>query len=133
MSISEFRSSNNELLALVIRSSAKASGVNFLTNPENEFQLGLMTRDEGSPVLLHKHNSISRTVHGTQEVILIRSGSARVTISDENLESACEFFLGKDDVVLLLQGSHAIDFLEETELLEIKQGPYVAELDKTYL
>jgi hypothetical protein len=133
MSILEFRDANLQLLALVIKGEAKVSGVSFLTNPENELQLGLMTRDTSSPVLLHKHNSISRTVHGTQEVILIRSGSARIKISDEKLESVHEFVLAKGDAVLLLQGLHAIDFLETTEILEIKQGPYAADLDKTYI
>ena len=133
MNILEFRDVNLQLLALVIKVNAKVSGISFLTNPDNDLQLGLMTRDTNSPVLLHKHNSIARTVHGTQEVILIRSGSARVKISDENLESVHEFVLEKGDAVLLLQGSHAIDFLETTEILEIKQGPYVADLDKTYL
>ncbi len=133
MNILEFRDASLQLLALVIKGNAKVSGVSFLTNPENELQLGLMTRDIDSPVLLHKHNSIARTVHGTQEVIVIRSGRARVKVSDENLESIHEFVLEKGDTVLLVQGSHAIDFLETTEILEIKQGPYVADLDKTYL
>jgi hypothetical protein len=133
MSILEFRDANLGLLALVVQSNAKVSGVSFLTNPDNELQLGLMTRDTGSPVLQHKHNFISRTVHGTQEVILIRSGSARVKVSDENLETVHEFVLEKGDAVLLLQGAHAIEFLETTEILEIKQGPYLADLDKTYI
>jgi hypothetical protein len=133
MSILEFRDAKLGLLALVIQSSAKVSGVSFLTNPDNEFQLGLMTRDLNSPVLLHRHNSVTRTVHGTQEVIFIRSGKARFKVSDENFVSVHEFILEKGDAVLLLQGSHAIDFLETTEILEIKQGPYVADLDKTYI
>jgi hypothetical protein len=133
MSILEFRDPHLGLQALLIRSSAKVAGINFFTPPENELQLGLMTRGRENPVRLHKHISIVREVLTTQEVLLIRSGRAQVTIWNESLEKSQVFVLEKGDVVLLLRGSHEIEFLETTEILEIKQGPYIADLDKTYL
>ena len=133
MDILEIRDSNLDLLALVIRANAKADGVHFLTEPEKEMQLGLMTRGVNEPVQLHKHNSVSRNILGTQEVLLIRSGRAKVSVWGEDFETNHVFTLEKGDVVLLLKGAHQIEFLETTELLEIKQGPYIAHLDKTYL
>ena len=34
-------------------------------------------------------------------------------------------------MILLCAGGHGFDILEETEMIEIKQGPYVGESDKT--
>ena len=35
------------------------------------------------------------------------------------------------DVILLVSGGHGFECLEETEMFEIKQGPYAGENDKT--
>ena len=34
------------------------------------------------------------------------------------------------DIILLAQGGHGFEFLEESEIIEVKQGPYAGELDK---
>jgi hypothetical protein len=35
------------------------------------------------------------------------------------------------DVILLITGGHGFEVLEEIEMIEVKQGPYVGEQDKT--
>lgn len=35
------------------------------------------------------------------------------------------------DAILLIQGGHGFEVLEEVERIEVKQGPYVGEEDKT--
>ena len=35
------------------------------------------------------------------------------------------------DVILLITGGHGFEVLEEVEMIEVKQGPYVGEADKT--
>ncbi|MBN8490650.1 MAG: hypothetical protein J0M00_04385 [Burkholderiales bacterium] len=35
------------------------------------------------------------------------------------------------DVVLLAYGGHGFEMLEPTEIVEVKQGPYAGEADKT--
>jgi len=35
------------------------------------------------------------------------------------------------DVILLASGGHGFTMLEPTEMIEVKQGPYVGESDKT--
>jgi len=39
--------------------------------------------------------------------------------------------LGPGDVILLATGGHGFQMLEETEMIEVKQGPYVGDQDKT--
>ena len=38
--------------------------------------------------------------------------------------------LNKGDVVLLAFGGHGFEMIEESEIIEIKQGPYAGEMDK---
>jgi hypothetical protein len=35
------------------------------------------------------------------------------------------------DVILLVSGGHGFEMLEDTEMIEVKQGPYTGDSDKT--
>ena len=35
------------------------------------------------------------------------------------------------DVVLLIEGGHGFEVMEDVEMIEVKQGPYAGEQDKT--
>ena len=37
---------------------------------------------------------------------------------------------GAGDVILLIEGGHGFEVLEEIEMVEVKQGPYAGERDK---
>ena len=41
--------------------------------------------------------------------------------------------LSDGDSILLISGAHKIEFLTSTQLLEVKQGPYLPANDKVYL
>jgi hypothetical protein len=41
------------------------------------------------------------------------------------------YVLGAGDTALLATGSHGFQVLEEVEMIEVKQGPYAGEADKT--
>ena len=38
--------------------------------------------------------------------------------------------LYQGDVVLLAYGGHGLEMLEDSEMIEVKQGPYAGEMDK---
>lgn len=119
-------------LAIIIRSSyKKEEGIEFLTSGTYSQQLGYMNRPSGYVIPPHVHNFISREVQYTQEVLFIRSGSMRVdfyTTSTKYIESR---ILKGGDIILLAFGGHGFEMLENSEIVEVKQGPYSAEQDKT--
>jgi hypothetical protein len=39
--------------------------------------------------------------------------------------------LRRGDVILLIKGGHGFEVLEELEMIEVKQGPYAGDQDKT--
>lgn len=120
--------------AYLINSNFKSEGVNFITNNDSEFQLGIMSRDEKSPVLPHQHNQIDRNVRTTSEFLNFRKGKAIVRIRAHAKAEELEFEVLEGDSILFTGiGIHSVEFLESTQLLEIKQGPYDPKLDKVYL
>jgi hypothetical protein len=76
------------------------------------------------------HNPVSRAVEFTQEALFLRRGRLRVDFYSEAgiyLESR---ELSAGDVILLIRGGHGFEVLEEIEMVEVKQGPYVGDSDK---
>jgi hypothetical protein len=118
--------------AIIIRAEAKVDGIEFLTPLTFGQQIGLMRRPQGYVVPLHRHNSVSRTINETQEVLILRKGSCEVDLLGANGQEAT-VLLSIGDVILLASGAHRIRMTSECEILEIKQGPYSQELDKTIL
>lgn len=120
----------NVLLALIIRSNFKKEGIYFFSDEKDSQQLGYMKRPEGYVIQPHRHNLVKREVHLTQEVLLIKSGKIRVDFYSDNQEYFKSTFLYSGDVILLSNGGHGFKMIEESEIIEVKQGPYCGERDK---
>jgi len=90
-----------------------------------------MNRPSGYVIPPHVHNFVTREVQFTQEVLLIRSGSVRVDFYTDEQKYLESTILRSGDIILLAFGGHGFEMLEKTEIVEIKQGPYATEQDKT--
>lgn len=118
-------------LAIVLRAQYYEQGITFFTPDQYSQQLAYMNRPAGHVIQPHVHNPLIREVQYTKEVLFIKSGRVRVDFySDEQqyLESA---ILEAGDVILLAFGGHGFEMLEPTEIIEVKQGPYTGDQDKT--
>jgi len=121
----------NQLLALIISHQFAEPGIHFFTPNELSQQLAYMKYEVGKIIPAHVHNPVHRDVFFTQEVLVIKQGKLRVDFySDERayLESR---ILQAGDVILLITGGHGFEVLEDIEMIEVKQGPYVGDQDKT--
>ena len=122
---------NNQLLAIVIKKDFCQSGIQFFTPNDFSQQLAYMHYPEGKIISPHFHNFVKREVHYTQEVLLIKKGKLRVDIYDENQNYIESCILESGDVILLASGGHGFEVIEEIEMIEVKQGPYVGTADRT--
>ncbi len=122
--------SNDLLLAIIIRANFKQDGIAFFTPDEFSQQLGYMNRPKGYCIDPHVHKHLERKVLYTQEVLVIKSGLVRVDFYDKAQHYLESRELLKGDVILLASGGHGFEFLEQSEIIEIKQGPYSSEDDK---
>ena len=120
-------------LAIIVRSSYVREGITFLTPNDYSQQLGYMNRRAGYRIPAHIHNSVPRAVTFTREVLFIKSGKLRVDFYADNRQYIESCILNAGDVVLLASGGHGFEMLEDTEMIEVKQGPYAGDQDKTLL
>jgi len=119
------------LLAIIIRAGFDQDGISFFTPPEFSQQLAYMKRPAGYAIAPHFHNPIIREVEYTQEVLFIKRGRVRVDFYEEDRTHLESRQLCRGDVILLAHGGHGFEMLEESEIIEVKQGPYAGEKDKS--
>jgi hypothetical protein len=119
------------ILAIIIYHRYREDGIQFFTPGDFSQQLAYMNRPKGYVIDPHVHNAVKREVHLTQEVLFIKKGKVRVDFYDDDRNYLEHRVLETGDVILLASGGHGFEMLEETEMIEVKQGPYVGEGDKT--
>ncbi|OKH60933.1 hypothetical protein [Scytonema sp. HK-05] len=122
---------HNQLLALIISQKFDKPGIHFFTPNELSQQLAYMHHPTGKIIQPHVHNPVIREVQYTQEVLFIRKGKLRVDFYNNQQDYLESRILEGGDVILLVTGGHGFEVLEEIEMIEVKQGPYVGEQDKT--
>ena len=120
----------DKLLSVIIRTQYKSDGIEFFTPDDFSQQLAYMNRAKDYVIPPHVHNPVQRDVHFTQEVLLIKSGKVRVDYYDDDKNYLESKILNQGDVVLLAYGGHGFHMIEDSEIIEVKQGPYAGEKDK---
>lgn len=120
-----------QLLAIIIRSGFRREGISFFTPNDLSQQLAFMRHPVGKVIQPHVHNPVPREVHYTQEVLFVRRGKMRVDFYDGERRYLHSRVLSDGDVILLATGGHGFEVLEEIEMIEVKQGPYAGDMDKT--
>ena len=119
-----------QLLSIIIRAHYKKDGISFFTPGDFSQQLGYMNRPKGYVIDPHVHSLVERKVVLTQEVLYIKSGKVRVDFYDDERVYLQSRIVETGDVILLAAGGHGFEMLENSEMIEIKQGPYCGDEDK---
>ena len=127
----EYVKNKDKLLSIIIRNSYNKEGISFFTPDDFSQQLAYMSHKAGKIIQPHVHNPVKREVFFTNEVLAIKKGKLRVDFYDDNQTYIKSHILESGDVILLATGGHGFEVLEEVEMIEVKQGPYAGELDKT--
>lgn len=122
---------DGKILGLIIHANYHKEGISFFTPGEFSQQLGYMNRPKDYVISPHVHNLVERKVDLTQEVLVVRSGKVRVDFYDDDRNYLESRILQTGDIILLAHGGHGFKMLEPTEMVEVKQGPYCGEMDKT--
>ena len=121
---------DDERVGVLIKSDTRGNSTEFFTESQDVLQFGHIINKKGHKIPPHIHNPLSRMIVGTPEVLIVKTGMMRVDFYNSNREIQFSKILNKDDVVILLKGGHGFEMLEDTVLIEVKQGPYLGLEDK---
>lgn len=117
-------------LALIIKGGYPVQGVEFFTPDSFGQQVALMKRPKGELIPAHMHLPVNRDLVGTQEVLIMKKGRMRVDLFEPDETYVSSYILESGDIVLLNEGGHGFELLEESLFVEVKQGPYAEGKDK---
>ncbi len=123
------------LWAIILRCGDVSPGVHFVTPQQNVLQVGKQWRAKGTMINAHAHCAVAIKDHNSflQEVLHIERGKLKVTFYTENGKRINDCVLKTGDTILLIQGGHGFEVLEDTQMLEVKMGPYQPESKKNIL
>lgn len=123
---------DKEVLARYIPAGSWKDGLSFFSKDDEFIQVGSWKYGKGKELLAHIHNEVERKINRTQEVIYVVKGKIEASIYDleGNLMKKIEVSTG--DFLILLNSGHGYKILEDdTQILEIKNGPYLGpEIDR---
>lgn len=127
----QYISHEGRLYAIIIRNNFHSEGIKFLTEDGFSQQLAYMQHKKNKIIDAHVHNHEERNVVQTQEVLFIRKGILRCDFyTSEEYKYFVSVNLYSGDVILLAYGGHGFKVIEDVEMIEVKQGPFLGEKDK---
>lgn len=116
-----------KLLAIFVRSDFHVDGIRFVTSDDSPQQLGFMSRHAGYKIQPHIHLPRNSLISATYEVLIVKSGLVRIDFYNDDELYIESRTIATGDVVLLASCGHGFEMLEDSELIEVKQGPYEAD------
>jgi mannose-6-phosphate isomerase-like protein (cupin superfamily) len=122
---------DGHLCAIILPADFDELGIQFFTSNDLSQQLASMSYSAGKVIPAHTHNLVRREVSYSQEALFIRKGKVRVDFYTQRQEYRKSRVLGAGDVILLIAGGHGFEVLEDLNMVEVKQGPYFGDTDKT--
>ena len=125
----EYLKSKKKLIAIIIKNNFKKKGINFLTPNKLSLQVGYMNHSKNHKIRPHHHLKQKRVVHNTNEILYIKKGKLRVNFF-LNRKKYTHRILNSGDLIAIVSGGHGFDIIENTEIIEIKQGPFSKKKDK---
>jgi hypothetical protein len=111
-------------IACIIRGEVKPESTTFVTPSDFEQQVGFIVYPAGGEVRRHFHRPVERHISRTSEVVLVRKGRCVIDIYDNDQNLVASRDLKAGDIAIMVAGGHGYRMLEDTVLLEVKQGPY---------
>jgi hypothetical protein len=120
----EIRSDDGRIIAIVVRRDFEKEGVNFISKDDFPLQLGVSGYKKGATIKAHFHIEKEIKINKIQEVVHIESGRTRVNLYDLDGKKFKLVELSDDDTILFVDGGHGFEMLEDTRIIEVKQGPY---------
>jgi hypothetical protein len=121
----------NKLIAILIKSKYSSDKTVFFSPPSFSQQLGYLRHNKGSSIKAHFHKEVRREIILTQEVLFIKEGKIKIDLYTIEKEYITSRELARGDIIFLCTGGHGFKILEDSEIIEVKQGPYSnREIDK---
>ena len=122
MAVKKFIDHKNVLIGLL--SSVLGRGANPITYPEEPLQVLGVKHPKGAEVAAHRYAPKRRVTNLLQKCLVVRDGLVRATLYGTDDRPFKKITLKSGDIFVLLRGGYHLRFLNDTDMIEIKNGPH---------
>ena len=123
---------NNEIICIIANLEDAKDGLDFLSHDEDFIQVGTWNYKKGQVLPLHYHNEFERTALRTSECVFVFKGKIECNLHSEDGEFIETIIVNAGEFIINLSQAHESKILEDTIVLEVKNGPYFGpEKDRT--
>ena len=121
---------HDQNIATIVRADFMPDETTFVTPDKYYQQTGFVVYPKDGIIPRHVHYPLQRHLVGTPEALLVRKGQVEADLyaPDKTLIATRTLYTG--DLILLVSGGHGFRCMEDTVLMEIKQGPYTGLVEK---
>tara|TARA_B100001057_G_C22717593_1_gene898389 strand:- start:274 stop:672 length:399 start_codon:yes stop_codon:yes gene_type:complete len=121
-----------KLLAIIIKGNyEKKSGLHFFTKKNLIQQVAYINHPKNYKIQPHIHKTITRKISGTSEVLIILQGKMKINFFNNKKKFLKNCIVSKKDIVILINGGHGFKMINNCKFIEVKQGPYSKNQDKS--
>jgi hypothetical protein len=107
----------------------KNTGANFFSENNDFLQVGQIYYPENHIIIPHEHLEVQNNISVINEVLILIEGKIEVNLYIQKIIKH-SLVLNSGDAIVLMNGGHGFKMLEPSKIIEIKQGPYMGDLDK---
>ena len=122
--VSKIKSKDGKIIAIVVRKDFKKEGVNFISDPDFPLQLGISNYKKSEEIKAHFHIENEIKINKIQEIVYIKKGKTLVNLYNKEGFNFKSIELTSGDIIFFVEGGHGFKMIEETDIIEVKQGPY---------
>ena len=110
---------------VAIRIDSLPAGSQPVTPPEEALQVLTLKHPKGRVVEPHVHAPHHRETESLQECLVVLRGRLRVSLFDDAGAVHTQCDIAEGETCIIFRGAHSVEFLEDSEVIEIKNGPFI--------
>lgn len=113
----------NKLFAIFLRNLPDGSIPQ--TKGKEPLQLVTLKHPKGKYLLAHTHKPTPRQTEKMQECLIIKKGKVKIDLYSPDKKMFKKLIMKTGDLLILLNGGYGIHILEDAEMIELKNGPFI--------
>lgn len=113
----------NTLVALRIKSIPAGSIPR--TQEREPLQVVTLKHPKSKYLPAHSHKPRERKTKSLQECLILLKGKVRIDLYSQDKTLFKKVILNVGEMLILMNGGYGIHFIEESELFEVKNGPFL--------
>ena len=113
--------------AEVIWAKSTAVITRFCSPASSSLQFGLLAHGAGFVEAAHFHKPIERKINDLQQMFVVQRGKIAVHFFTPVGARFRTVTLNVGDAILLCDGAHSIEVLEDMQCVSVKQGPFLGD------